>query len=195
MNLAYAQTNQTNGNTNNEGIFVVKSVDVNDFMKAVVSEIEECKGKINLCSQKIEGINSEINSLTNQMVDLMSFGKQVEKISELKKLISEKTELLSDAKESKAKWIQKLSNLGNKRFETQEEVKKQKEQEKQFRADIVKAIAQEQVKIHEAYNKLEGIKKMVEEGHDLSQLLVEGKLHIDNMIVHLESLKEGSSKQ
>lgn len=194
MTVEYAQNNQTNKDTKNEGIFVIKSVEIDTYMEFVVSEIKECKNQINLFSQKIEGINSEINSLTNQMVDLMSFGKQVEKISELKKLISEKTELLSDAKESKAKWIHKLSDLGNKRFETQEEVKKQKEQEKQFRADIVKAIAQEQVKIHEAYNKLEGIKKMVEEGHDLSQLLVEGKLHIDNMIVHLESLKEGSSK-
>ncbi|MCU7667558.1 hypothetical protein [Bacillus thuringiensis] len=192
MNLAYAQTNQTNGNTKNEGIFVVKSVDVDNFMKAVVLEIEECKGKINLCSQKIEGLNSEINSLTNQMVDLMAFGKQTEKVSELQKLISEKTESLSDAKESKEKWIHKLSELGNKRFQVQEEIKKKKEQEKHLRSDILEGIKKEQMAIHEEYNKLEKIKIMIEEGYDFSPFLVGGQLHIDNMFASLQS--QGSSK-
>ncbi|PDZ93774.1 hypothetical protein CON36_37390, partial [Bacillus cereus] len=66
MTVAYAQTNQTNGNTKNEGIFVINSVEIDTYMEFVVSEIEECKVQINLCSQKIEGLNSEINSLTNK---------------------------------------------------------------------------------------------------------------------------------
>lgn len=192
MTVAYAQANQTNGNTKNEGIFVIESVEVDTYMEFVVSEIEECKVQINLCSQKIEVLNSEINSLTNKMVDLMAFGKQKEKVSELHKLISEKKELLSGAKESKEKWILKLSELGNNRFQVQEEIKKQKEQEKKLSSDIVEGITKKQLAIHEEYNKLEKIKQLIQEGFDFSPFLVRGQLHIDNMFAHLQS--QGSSK-